>query len=309
VLEAGVWSNLQPFYREPICSTGRCSWRDYQSVGWCSKCEYRTSSATIGNCKFSDIVERKSNVSDYCVLNLGSGASFSLLRDLDVRFWDGRDGNNTRFDGNFTSEVIWPLSYGNSGTTLSNLDAPELSSGPTTFLGVLNPLITIGQAKVQHQSGEYEYYPDANLLQIVEASQCILNPCEKTLSLTRINGTTVWADGNANYGHLIAKNVSLLGSFGSHGPGPLGTTVLCWQAEEGELDLTNFDENRSALYDSDEIATIYTVDDSGAESYSVDKNKRAFCPVEDYAYYIQKFLRGQYDEEFAVNWSPTDTVP
>jgi hypothetical protein len=61
----------------------------------------------------------------------------------------------------------------------------------------------------------------------------------------------------------------------------LGLTTLCWQAEDGDLDLVNFDG-----------------DD---ESYAVDWSKRAFCPVEDYAFDIQKSLRGRWDERFAVN--------
>lgn len=99
VLEAGIWTIPKPFDKEPTCSTGQCSWPKFQSVGWCSKCENRTYSATISNCKLDTIVQNKYNISEYCVLDLGHGAKFSLLTNLILR--------QDRIDGNFTSEIIW----------------------------------------------------------------------------------------------------------------------------------------------------------------------------------------------------------
>jgi hypothetical protein len=55
-------------------------------------------------------------------------------------------------------------------------------------------------------------------------------------------------------------------------------TALCWKAEAGDLDLVPFD----------------------SEHYSADISKKAFCPVEDYAYEIQKSLQGQYNMELQV---------
>jgi hypothetical protein len=55
--------------------------------------------------------------------------------------------------------------------------------------------------------------------------------------------------------------------------------TLCWQAKDGDPDLTSFDK----------------------ENYAVNKDEKAFCPLEDYAYNIQKSLQGQFDEEFRVD--------
>ena len=38
----------------------------------------------------------------------------------------------------------------------------------------------------------------------------------------------------------------------------------------------------------------------GEGNYAADSSKRAFCPLEDYTYDIQKSLRGQYDQQFTV---------
>lgn len=185
--------------------------------------------------------------------------------------------------GNFTSEAIWPWSYGNSGRTLSILDVPELSSGPTWILGVLNPAIAIGQATVEINRDDHEDFLDFDVVKVIEAGQCILHPCEKTLSLTKVNGTTSWNDDSTNYGNLVARDVS---ATETRGPMPLGQggrqtvsrVTLCWQAEEGDPNLIDFDGG----------------------VYSTDSSKRAFCPVEDYAYRIQTSLQGRYDEMFEV---------
>jgi hypothetical protein len=174
VLEVGVWSVPTPFDREPTCSTGQCSWQEFQSVGWCSKCENRTTSATISNCKIDDIAHRRTNLSEYCLLNLGNSANFSLLRDMEVTREDDEEEMYTSLNANCTLQVIWPLSYGNSGNNLSTLVAPEMSSGPTMILGVLNPLTTMGQAIVEFNPREHNSShrsADSNLLRVVNASQ------------------------------------------------------------------------------------------------------------------------------------------
>lgn len=179
------------------------------------------------------------------------------------------------------------MSYGNSGADLSNFQAPELSSGTTRLLDLLNPLVVIGNAIVELDSNGR---PDGDLnfdvLQVVQTNQCMLNPCEKTLSLNTINGTSTWNVESTNYGNLIARNVSLpMREWTRYTPD--GITTLCWQAEEGDLNLSNTDES----------------------SYVVDRSKRAFCPVEDYAYNIQKYLQGRFIERFAVNLYELDPAP
>jgi hypothetical protein len=279
LLEAGIWSDPKPFDQEPTCSTGHCSWPEYKSVGWCGKCEDRTHSSTLRNCKAVDIRENKNYTTEYCVLDLGNGHKAPLFKDLEVTL---DEDDTLNINGNYTAEAIWPFNSGNSGATMSILGVTELSSGPEKILGVDNPLIAIAHATVKLANDSYEDL-EFNVLQIVETSQCILHPCEKTLSLTRVNGTTTWSGGLPNYGNIIARNVSLTNPRGQH---PVkGLITLCWQAEHGDLDLATFDE----------------------ENYAVDNDKRAFCPVEDYAYDIQNSLKGRYTQEFGLGWSPTNS--
>jgi hypothetical protein len=280
VLGAGVWSDPKAFDQEPTCSTGQCWWPEFKSVGWCSKCENRTLSATLSNCKLDTIAQNKQNASDYCVLNLGHGANLSLIKDLEV-FGSVDD---LELDGTFTSEVIWPLSYGNSGSDLSILDVTNLSSPPTKIMDIDNPLIVIGQAVLYttgHSASGQSL--DFDILSIVNASQCILHLCEKTLSLAKVNGTTTWTAGPPNYGSLVVRKVSLglapAFESASRNGNDNDSIMLCWQAEDGDLDLEYFYE----------------------ESYAVDRRKRAFCPVDDYGYNIQKALSGRHDLRFVAN--------
>ena len=283
VIEAGAWSTPKLFDREPICSTGQCSWPTFQSIGWCSKCENLTNSATLNNCKFSDLANEKLNVSDHCVLDLGHGDNFSLFRDLDshaTRAVSDHNLTGTRYNMTFTSDVIWPLSYGNAGTYLIHLNVPGLSSKPTTILDVRNPLIAIGHASVElvgnyDRAGVALASQDSNILRIAEASQCILQPCEKTLTVTKVNGTSTWNDDHTNFGIIVPGRAPSLDAAIDRGQ---NYTALCWKAEAGDLDLVQFD----------------------AEHYSADSSKKAFCPVEDYAYEIQKSLQGQYNQELQV---------
>jgi hypothetical protein len=276
VLEAGVWADPKPFDQEPTCSTGRCSWPRFQSVGWCSKCEDRTDSATINNCMLGDVLKEDMNVSDRCILDLGHGANFSLFRDIEVTEFNA---NDTRHKVTYTSEVIWPLSYGNYGYNVPGVvtNTLGLPIEPETVLGVLNPLITIGHATVERDVN-VQLDQTSNALQIVEANQCILHPCEKQVSVTKANGTTTWNVDLTNFGNLVVRDVPF------DYPHPGGRTTLCWQAEDGDMDLVVFSE----------------------ENYAADSSKRAFCPLEDYAYEIQKSLRGQYDQQFTVEIDNND---
>jgi hypothetical protein len=276
VLEAGVWSVPKLFDQEPTCPTHECYWREFQSIGWCSKCENRTYSATINNCKLGNIIQGKDALSEYCVLSLGHGANFSLLGSWEMTKEYGDDGEYSAY-GNVTSEAIWPLSYGTSGSRLTGFYPPERSSKSTTLLDVIDPAIAMGHAIVRQDDNE-NYDLAFDYLQIVEASLCILHPCEKTLELHKVNGTTKWKDVSTNYGRLIARNVSFTNTKQSTSAGEIVRTNLCWQAEDGDLDLDFFDE----------------------ENYAVDNSKRAFCPVEDYAYDIQRSLQGRYDSTIHV---------
>jgi hypothetical protein len=284
VLEAGVWSVPKPFDREPTCPTDYCTWNRFLSVGWCSKCENRTHSATINNCKLGNILQGKDTLSEYCVLNLGHGANFSLLRSWEVTKEYGDDGEYSA-DGNFTSEVIWLLSYGTSGSKLTGFHPPERSSKSTALLDVMDPVIAMGHATVR-QGGNDNYDLDFDYLQVVEASLCILSPCEIPLNIIKVNGTTTWYDGSPNYGILIARNISFTDKEQSTSAGGTFRTSLCWQAEDGDLDLDVFDEG----------------------NYAADKSKRAFCPVGDYAYDIQRSLQGRYDSTIHVEAEKNDHV-
>jgi hypothetical protein len=280
-LEAGVWTVPKPFDQEPICSTGECLWTEFQSVGWCSKCDNRTHSTTINNCKLREILlqlQEKDDLSKYCVLNLGYGANFSLFStNWDVLRTNGSAGERISATGNFTSEFIWPSSYSTSGAKLTEFYPPGQTSNSTTLLGVVNPLLAVGHAKVKRDENDHDD-ADYDYLQVVEGSLCILNPCEKTLSLRRVNGTTEWKDVFTNHGRLVARNISFNDTEQSTSAGGAIRANLCWQADDGDLELDVFDE----------------------ENYAVDNSKRAFCPVEDYAYNIQKSLQGRYDTTVTV---------
>jgi hypothetical protein len=244
VVEAGVWSVQKLFDQEPTCSSGRCSWPTFQSVGWCSKCEDRIDSVTIDNCTLSTIVQNKTGNLGYCDLSMGNDASsVSLLSYFSTTEYS--------VSATYTSEYLW---------TIRGVDSES-----KTFLNVRDPLVVVGYASVRRAlEPDVRTDFDFGLLSVVEATVCILTLCERTLSLDRVNGTTTWNEESINYGNVTTKMVPRASPAGSF------DTLICWQAEMGEVDLVALDE----------------------EIDVVDKNKGAFCPVGPYYSELDNKLHG-----------------
>jgi hypothetical protein len=267
VVEAGVWSVQKLFDQEPTCSSGRCSWPKFQSVGWCSKCEDRINSATIDNCTLSTIVQNKTGDSWYCDLSLGHDTtSVSLLSDL--------SGTKDSGSATYTSEYLWTI-YG------VNSNPNYLVAESTTFLNVRDPLVVVGYATVRPAlESDVRTDLDFGLLRVVEASVCILTLCERTLSLDRVNGTTTWNEESINYGNVTTEMVHRASPVGSsEGVGLPDELMRCWQAKMGEVDLVALDG----------------VDDA------VDKNMRAFCPVDSYAFELGRKLYGSQKRRLSIS--------
>lgn len=266
VIEAGIWSAQKAFDQEPTCPTGRCSWSSFKSVGWCSKCEDRTSLANLGNCTLDTLLQNKTDLSKVCMLDLGNGVKAPFISGLpSVELNDGKTRGRFRF--NYTSESIWPVNYGGLGL-LGLLDVESSNASyqnDTDYIGIRNPLIVLWHLAVEYV--QHSGAPNAlalDLFRVMEASLCVLTLCEKTLSLDRTDGTTTWTDESTAYGNVFTNGVSVT-RFGESRE----EKALCWQAGDGDVDL---------------IAV-------GNETSFVDRSGRAFCPVERYSDSLQQLMR------------------
>lgn len=277
-IEIGISSAPKPFDKEPECPTGQCSWPRFQSVGWCSQCEDHTALVTLSDCNLGSILQNESERSQHCLLDLGNGVKSPLLltRTPDISTWPGTHVN-------YTEEVIWPISFGGdvqpTVVTSFGVIGEDIPSQPvglpkmenTTYLGIPNPLMVFGHVAVEptwDMSTAYEVEYD--LLRVTKASQCILTLCDQYLSVPRVGGITTWIAHSTNYGNVFLHPTESESGY-----------KICWQPEDGNVNLSFHDEQRDL----------------------VDRSKRAFCDVTAYAPYVAPYLIGQHNRSFVVSGS------
>jgi hypothetical protein len=218
VAEAGTWTVQKSFDQEPICPTSRCLWPRFQSIEWCSKCEDLMHSATLSNCKLSTIVQNKTELSRYCVLDLGNGANTSLLKNglEKIEGYEPPAGLEYSVTFEFTEENIWPVSDGGYTDLIHskfNFSAPMMENNKvySEYIGVYNPLMVFGHVKIEEtQLADRREDLHYDILRVVNASQCILTVCQKSLVLKKVDGTTTWADESTNYGYMFGTVVEVL---------------------------------------------------------------------------------------------------
>jgi hypothetical protein len=278
VLEAGTWSVPKSFDQEPICPTSRCSWPTFHSTGWCSKCEDRLHSASLGACRLGTILQNLTEPSRYCVADVGSGANTSLLENGLEDFY-GLNPQDPNVTVSYIAEVIWPVSYGGIGLLGhdDSLRSPALTENNTKYLDVHNPLMVFGHVAVRHaQVSEVRDNLDYDLLHITEASQCVLSLCDKSLSLKKVDGITTWVDESTSYGDLFKAAIE--GPWYPEGQ-HVTQTSICWQAESRQ--------NDSIVTNQEDLTYL-------------KKSKRAFCGVDVFAEAVAAHLAGHYSGMFDI---------
>jgi hypothetical protein len=262
VIEAGTWSVQKGFDQEPICPTSQCLWPRFQSIGWCSKCEDCMRSATLNNCRLSTIVRNETELSQYCVLDLGNGANSSLLKSglQKIEGYEPPAGLEYSVSFQFTEENTWPVSDGGYADSSDGFYTPLMENNEvySEYIGIYNPLMVFGHVKIEEtQLADRREDLHYDILRIVNASQCVLTVCEKSLLLKKVDGTTTWADESTNYGDMFGTVVEVLLGEGPERR-PYQRNLLCWQAEGGQNNFTTFDKENSSY---------------------LNKTKRAFCDL------------------------------
>lgn len=280
LMQAGSSSDQRKFDIEPTCPTGRCTWPDFRSVGWCSKCEERTSSTTISNCNLHTILQNETGLEQSCLLDLGNGNSQSLADLISYSDMKSAVGDTSMYPDldaswlRFATEIIWLTQH--ESRERSNYSTDERPGViDHTFLGVSNPLMIFGHAALQ-PARNFSKSEDTHfdLLHVSSASKCILSPCEQSLTLARFDGKNTWHEGSISFGHLAfepkpdaALSDSDFLSSDFH--------KACWQAEPG--DLVSMDPNL------------------------MDRDKREFCNLKMIVDQCQVSIPGRKEWYFEVN--------
>jgi hypothetical protein len=147
---AGIWSGAERFAQQPSCPSGNCTWEEYPSTGWCSKCHDAISYAKILDCRLDAVIldiDRDGWLydNDSCLVDFGHGNKFQVLG---TRSEEETMGSSmlSEFMTRINSSVIfksavWPL-----GLLGDNLTMPLENE---TYAGITNSIVALGNVNVQ----------------------------------------------------------------------------------------------------------------------------------------------------------------
>jgi Protein of unknown function (DUF3176) len=239
-INAGIWSQSGQFDRHPFCPSGNCTWPSFESVGWCTKCEDVTSSASLLGCDLHidvDTFVDEPQQTRLCNVTFSHGLPSSVPVQVSAQ---ADNGNITEIYITVPAETIWALYL------TSNED---LISSESVFLGLVNPILVLGQAKLtfHNVSLNLGYGSDYALdqgIKVSRATECVLTLCAREYNISVSEGVPSAEVVFTRYG--ITFNENFEG----------GTT--CWKASTEPVNL------------------VKTGNYSGEW---VDASNFAFCPV------------------------------
>ncbi|KAJ5605695.1 hypothetical protein N7510_008476 [Penicillium lagena] len=188
---AALWNT--DFAIDPTCPSGNCTWPEFQSLGFCSKCQDVTASASLYGCdqwtyaNISADNEEASSSSNpqeiFCLINAGHGNNGSVP----IEYFD-------TFRGTYIpTAVVWALN----------------SPLNETFLGLESPLAVFAHAELEAEA-------DTNITKLVRGlrirsvQECILSLCLKTYNVSVSSGTSLVNVTSVDYGkrftHKLPNN-------------------------------------------------------------------------------------------------------
>lgn len=258
-INAGIWADSSQFARNPICTTGNCTWPLFKSVGWCSKCEDVTSSVSISGCNFTTAKTstRHNHARNHtwynerrkipCKLSLDKG------RHMDLSSWGSvawyRSPTYTVFDTSVPTDAIWAV----HGITTEEVPFKAKSVVENvTFNGVENPLSVFAHTSLKLLE---ERDPSKGLM-VARGEQCVLSMCERKYNVTVSSGISSAIALSTNWGKIgfwdLRLNESIPGSYVYQVESPKGGDLveIYWTAKPEGM------RNKSLTWNSG--AFIYT---------------------------------------------------
>jgi hypothetical protein len=122
-VSAGIWSGAERFAQQPSCPSGNCTWGEYPSTGWCSKCETAVSYANLTNCRLDARIldAERLNTTDSCLVDFGHGRKVQVLGSHSTtevseaaQQWSV---DYTLNRSTIVKDVVWPLELLNNNLT------------------------------------------------------------------------------------------------------------------------------------------------------------------------------------------------
>lgn len=270
VVNAGLNFNPDFLQLRATCPTAQCSWDNFKSIGWCSKCQDTTETAVVEDCDLGEKM-RLGDYQSFCRVTLPYETPSTLFKNSSTyAALEYISDNKSHYRINYTTEAIWRMGAVNPFT---------LDFEPFETLGIPNPIVVLGYTALKldyNGSGQPR-------LGLGAAGYCALTFCEREYEAQVVSSVSNIRIRDIKYGRLFRLNTTEPDS-------PISTVArqpTCWQPEDEKVDLTSPDEGFTWL----------------------DLDRHAFCPVDSYARELIPHLLINNSREHVVHWDRTDGVP
>lgn len=191
---AALWNT--DFAVNPTCPSGNCTWPEFQSLGFCSKCQDVTDLSTIYKCdKWTEPdVDVQADLTDdqkfqTCQVNSGNGGNGTV----EVGYFTKKNGIS------IPKELLWMV-----------ISTKRVNSS----LGVPWPVYIFAHAQFEAGS-ESDNGSITNITEFVHGirlksvEECVLSLCLKTYNVSVTSGTPQVNVTSVDYGERFTSNLSI----------------------------------------------------------------------------------------------------
>ncbi|KAJ5766581.1 uncharacterized protein N7511_004197 [Penicillium nucicola] len=185
---AALWNS--DFAVNPTCPSGNCTWPEFQSLGFCSKCQDVTNSSTILKCDKWTQPDGDDDVAVdyaemyYCQVNIGHGSKGIIKLEH-----YSKKGVILLPTG-----LIWKLQGGSE----------KLNS----FLGVPWPMYAFAHAQLDVESANANITELVRNIRLKSVQACALSFCLRTYNVSVSSGTPQVNVTAVDFGQRFGSNIS-----------------------------------------------------------------------------------------------------
>jgi hypothetical protein len=218
-VDTGIRSNPEQYAQKPSCSSGNCTWAEYSTTGWCSKCQDAMPYVKLNDCDLSgyNFDVDPLNRTGSCSIDFGHGDTVQVLSPPQSIYQNNTGFNTQSYTYNvstLSTAVVWPL-----GLLNSNYSMPLDNK---TYAGATNPIVALGNVHLKRCNEVAEFSGLDEGLCITYAEECVLSLCTTLVETSVENGTPKIAFNDEDYGCLSQAYNESREYYDSDS--------LCWQA-------------------------------------------------------------------------------
>ena len=260
-MNAGIWS--QPPMQTPNCPTGNCTWSDFTSVVWCSKCEDVTQGSVLQDC---DLEALNTAIKDGgrgeipCRVKFADGGVLKMPVNVTLR--DGSPYSLSCIH-QVVAAVSSPLVPTNA-TWNDPTDYGDYFNATGTHLGIENPVLAMGYASLNLGPGDSA--DTALPFTLKSAQECVIDICFADYAVSVSKGLSTVSTIRTQHPAHFQRKLPILW------PSDLievDTTYHCWR----QPDVPESDLDLQSIYDYHWNATS----DTAFCGVWVDTKGRGFC--------------------------------